>query len=47
VEECGYLSDAVGVCATNSGSSKRAVMKQDLEQWDVKDKVTERIERSR
>ena len=33
--------------ATNSGSSKRAAMKQDLEQWDVKDKVTERIERSR
>jgi hypothetical protein len=32
--------------ATNSGSSKRAAMKQDLEQWDVKE-VTERIERSR
>jgi hypothetical protein len=33
--------------ATNSGSSKRAAMKQDLGQWDVKDKATERIERSR
>jgi hypothetical protein len=33
--------------ATNSGSSKRAAMKQGLEQWDVKEKVTERIERSR
>ena len=33
--------------ATNSGSSKRAAIKQVLEQWDVKEKVTERIERSR
>jgi len=33
--------------ATNSDSSKRATMKQDLEQWNVKEKVTERLERSR
>jgi hypothetical protein len=33
--------------ATNLGSSKRAAIKQVLEQWDVKEKVTERIERSR
>jgi hypothetical protein len=33
--------------AMNSGSSKRAAMKQDLEQWNVKEKVTERLERSR
>jgi hypothetical protein len=33
--------------ATNSGSSKRAAMKEDLEQWDVKDKIMERIETSR
>jgi hypothetical protein len=33
--------------ATNSGSSEGAAMKQDLEQWSVKEKkVTERIERS-
>ena len=31
--------------ATNSGSSEGAAMKQDLEQWDVTEKVTERIER--
>lgn len=34
--------------AMNSGSSEGAAMKQDLEQWDIKEKkVTERIERSR
>jgi len=34
--------------ATNSGRSEGAAMKQDLEQWDAKEKkVTERIERSR
>jgi len=33
--------------ATNSGSSAGAVMKQDVEQWDIKEKkVMERIERS-
>ncbi|KAI1776471.1 hypothetical protein F4818DRAFT_440838 [Hypoxylon cercidicola] len=34
--------------AMNSGSSEGAAMKQDLEQWNIKEKkVTERIERSR
>jgi hypothetical protein len=33
--------------ATNSGNSKRVAMKQDLEQWDVKENVMEHIERSR
>jgi hypothetical protein len=33
--------------ATNSGNSKRVAMKQDLEQWDVKENVIEHIERSR
>jgi hypothetical protein len=33
--------------ATNSGSSKRATIKQDLEQGNVKEKVTEHLERSR
>ena len=33
--------------ATNSGKSEGAAMKHDLEQWDVKEEVMERIERSR